>query len=1115
MDHLGTVVSTMDGPSPSRVDFVVNNGKAHKGMFIELTYSEGTMMCMIDELIKTNRYFERPDSVKAIGDELEKNFPAAEWEFLLAKAKPLGVFSDKLIQRSTFPPSPGTKVYVAQDENIKKFLKLEDNGLNLGKIQFHDVELKSNLSKLLQKHLAVLAMSGAGKCVKPDTEVRLANGENVEIQSIVNNALNNENVLIGGVEISTQNNDGLCVFGIDSNNQIVKSKIKAFMRRRAPTEVLKITTWTGQEIEVTNEHPIPIIDEGIKWVAAEQLRIGDYSFVPRIVSDSKEIELNLLNYFDKVYLDSKSTFKIDKRKNTKSIPSKIKFDADFARFLAYLLAEGHNAGSYLTFSNDNSNVFNDFIRLSYELFSEKPYKNKHKNEVRIFNKGLCIALSKIGFTSSSWTKFIPQELLQCSKNIQLAFLSAFIDCDGEFSDKDLEITLASKNLIKSINHLFLQNNVVPRIRTKKIDEKIYKRLFVSGAKNMKILSDNLSLKIDYKHNQLKNLGRKKYNTNVDVLPNCSKTLTEIRQLLNIPIADVSNYIYDQKNPSIEQVNKILDLAEERFYAIQLSVANTKELFYSLPNIFEEEAREIVCNAYAKYDFNEMSFGTGISSTTARRIVRGITNPKFSSYVLAQNCLSLQNKHDVGIDIIINLNFSELSLELNQLCKGLGFEIKTILSNVGFNKGLIYSWTDKINIQNYSNFYMCAQEIFKQALLFEQKLPKIEEHINLLRSLTSSGIFFDKIISIERQTPDYEYVYDLSTEHSSFIANNLLIHNSYFQAVLLEELCMRSKEQGQIATLVFDTHGEYTSFGEPADKEFVDFSSSTKVIDATKIKISVSNMTQSMLSSIIPSITPVQKRELFRIISKLREEMKSGVGPFDLNSIKAELPSLDSKTAIPLQAAIDELERLRLFSKIDEPSPLDLVKPGQLTIINLNNIISEKKKQLIVYYFSQKLFNARRVKKVCPFAVVVEEAHNFIPETTAAEHALAKPILRTIAREGRKFGVSLVIVSQRPKRLDTTTLANCNTNIILRITNPYDLDHIKQSSEGLDSNSINMISSLRVGEALIVGEAVSAPTFFKVRLRKSMPSKHENTLEEAAKMFYALDKKQEEEIDTFL
>jgi len=266
---------------------------------------------------------------------------------------------------------------------------------------------------------------------------------------------------------------------------------------------------------------------------------------------------------------------------------------------------------------------------------------------------------------------------------------------------------------------------------------------------------------------------------------------------------------------------------------------------------------------------------------------------------------------------------------------------------------------------------------------------------------------------------------------------------------------------------------------------------------------------------MPSLTPMQKRELFRIMNKLSQEMKSGVGPYGIDAIRSEVNALDSKTSIPLNLALDDLEKMSLFSKVDSPAVLDLLKPGELLVIDLNGIINSAKKQLIVAYFSSKLFNARRQKRAPPFALLVEEAHNFIPEGTASEHALARPILQTIAREGRKFCASLILVSQRPKRLDTTTLANCNTHIILRITNPYDLDHIKQSSEGLDSNSTNMISSLRVGEAMIVGEAVSAPTFFKVRERKSSPSKHETTLEDAAKNYSFDTEKQDEEADAFL
>ena len=85
-------------------------------------------------------------------------------------------------------------------------------------------------------------------------------------------------------------------------------------------------------------------------------------------------------------------------------------------------------------------------------------------------------------------------------------------------------------------------------------------------------------------------------------------------------------------------------------------------------------------------------------------------------------------------------------------------------------------------------------------------------------------------------------------------------------------------------------------------------------------------------------------------------------------------------------------------------------------------------------------------------------------------------------------------------MSTTALSQCSTHIILRVTNPYDLDHIKQTSEGIDQRTLDMITSLRTGEAIIVGEAVNYPVFFKVRKRVSQESRHETTLEKAAVEF---------------
>ena len=342
--------------------------------------------------------------------------------------------------------------------------------------------------------------------------------------------------------------------------------------------------------------------------------------------------------------------------------------------------------------------------------------------------------------------------------------------------------------------------------------------------------------------------------------------------------------------------------------------------------------------------------------------------------------------------------------------------------------------------------------------------------------------------------------------------------SHTVAVLIEELLMRKKEQGQIALVVLDTHGEYTCFGEPVtDKKYTDFSSKTRIVDASKMKIAASKLNGGFMGMILPNLSGAQRRDLSQVISKLSQEMKSGVGPFDLNAIKSEImqSNMNEKTASTLLGILAELDTLNLFSKIDDPSIIDLVEPGKMVVIDFSKVISQKKKQVLTAYLANKLFNARRMKKVPPFVLFVEEAHNYIPESTGKGAAPAKGVLRTIAREGRKFGASLVIISQRPKHLDTTTLANCNTQLILRITNPYDIDHIKASSEGLDSNSISILPSLRVGEGMLMGEAVAAPTLVRIRERKSQPSKHESTLEESAKKYSSSTDQKDEEADAFL
>ena len=336
--------------------------------------------------------------------------------------------------------------------------------------------------------------------------------------------------------------------------------------------------------------------------------------------------------------------------------------------------------------------------------------------------------------------------------------------------------------------------------------------------------------------------------------------------------------------------------------------------------------------------------------------------------------------------------------------------------------------------------------------------------------------------------------------------------SYLVSVLLEEILDNSK----LGIVLFDVHGEYRHFAKPASKEYTDYSSKTKVIDCSKFRLSIDSV--NIISKLIPDLSDVQKRALLKIISDLKSEVKDN-GLFTIENIIERVDEEDSlKRATAardsLIAKLRHIDSMGLFGKTNTLDN-DLVVPGKLTILDLSNVLDMQRKQIIVSYISEFLFNSRLKGTVSPFLIVLEEAHQFIPEKAASDYAIARSIFETIAREGRKFGSALCLVSQRPINLSTTVLSQCNTHIFLRIINPNDLKHISESSEGLDYKNMEFITGLKVGEALMVGSAVKYPLFFKVREKKSQPQEYDLTLEDMATSFVKNKDKKDKDLDLYL
>ena len=1175
---LGLVFSYQNTPSLGKIYFQLEKEtEVNKGQFVSISHPEGKIIAMVVEISRFNPYFEQTASGVEISDVL----PTDDWHSTIVETKPLGLLKNNRFVRLNFPPYAGSKVEIPNKEDLHKFLGFNNKGLHLGQIQNTDAKVNIDVSRLLQKHLAILAMSGAGKCIVGDSKIILSDGRCMKISEMTNNSFNNNIILEGKTEVSINKNSDLAVFSIDKNNKLVKSKIKAFMRRSAPIKLFKIKTRTGLELELTPEHPIPIIENGIKWQEAKSVFEGDYliSVMPKIQGKKQYLDLvDIFKNSDYAYVKDKDVLiflkkHIQKRSTLKNfaklckikptifnnklncqgfsfielntilkelginkskirskikyvyssmykIDSKILIDDNFARLLGYLLAEGHNTGTCIIFTNNDLNIQKDFVYLFEKVFGIKPIRTKY-NEFRKGNRLIAEMYNNIGFTNSSWTKFIIEEINLSKDSVLNNFLSAFIDCDGFISkdNSEIEITLASTNLIEGINKIFSRMQIKTVRKNKKYKGKVYSRLFVRGVSYFKKLDNRLNLLISYKRENLCKYHNLVENSNIRVIPNMRDLILEIANELNVPSSSLNlgNFFIGKHHISRNKLMKLLNKFESNKSKSLKYIKYINDYYKKLPKVDDKYAKNIISKYYPKYTYVDMVKNIDISPTTARRVSLEIIEPNISTFNIAKNILDNQNIQDDVINTISNIDLKDLISGVEKYTKFLGLEINELTRRCNLNKQYFYSY--KIfdhKYTKYSNILKIYEILNTYALSKRESIGNIDSKLNLLKSFINDELFFDQIVEINEIKSKEKYVYDLNVENSNFVANDILIHNSYSVSVLLEELLNQPKDSS-LGIVLFDVHGEYKNFAEPvSSSEHKDFSKKVRYFDAAKMKLALHSLDENLFFKIMGNVSSAAYRELSPLIRELKSEMKDGT-VFDFAHIKQKVENKITKANVrdPILGSLSQFEHLGLFSKTSSFNLRDIVKPGQLTIIDLADVLDMTHKQILLAYFASNLFRMRQNNKIGPFSLILEEAHQFVPEGKSEDYMKARAIIETIAREGRKFGASLCLVSQRPIKLSTTVLSQCNTHMLLRITNPYDLKHIAESSEGLDSKSTEIITGLDVGEALMVGSAVNHPLFFKVRERTSQPNKYEFNLQDMSKQFTDKEKKKDAELDSFL
>lgn len=174
---------------------------------------------------------------------------------------------------------------------------------------------------------------------------------------------------------------------------------------------------------------------------------------------------------------------------------------------------------------------------------------------------------------------------------------------------------------------------------------------------------------------------------------------------------------------------------------------------------------------------------------------------------------------------------------------------------------------------------------------------------------------------------------------------------------------------------------------------------------------------------------------------------------------------------------------------------DKRKKTQITIIDLNAVedeIVEVISSVISRMIFEKLKNLNP-RNSFPVNLTLEEAHRYISEKKSTSFGEANKIFERIAKEGRKYGLFLLVSSQRPSELSKTVLSQCSNFIIHRIQNPEDLNHIRQMTPHISTNIMSRLPSIPRQHALVFGHSVQIPTLFKVNDAKPTPHSNDNDI----------------------
>ena len=315
----------------------------------------------------------------------------------------------------------------------------------------------------------------------------------------------------------------------------------------------------------------------------------------------------------------------------------------------------------------------------------------------------------------------------------------------------------------------------------------------------------------------------------------------------------------------------------------------------------------------------------------------------------------------------------------------------------------------------------------------------------------------------------------------------------------------------VPVFVFDMHGEYVGADFPNGD-----------INVIRPKLNPTYMSFNEIKKLvkIPSNGYIQERHFRKAFNAAKNQVRDSTAPtnnflqliYDILEVESKEEGSNKQIVDVMNKIDDSMDKYSNLFDNNIGNILSNIKIGYVNVLDLSQSDESVANVLVSHVMRnslQKRKNAVHGNDTdtldFPVFFILEEAHILAPNKRDSD---SKRWIQRVAREGRKFGLGLCLVSQSPKTVDHDALSQMNNMIILRLVEPEDQRHVQSASESLSQDLVNQLPSLNVGEAIVLGLMSKVPTLVKIDEFKGR--RHGDDMD-IISFFADIKKKEEDEI----